>query len=88
MKLYITFKDPDSIWDSIDLKQTQIKNQLINDLNLSPAGAIVEAEERMKVFDSLIRKYFEYGEYVTLELDSVTQSIRVVPNDEDISSEH
>lgn len=88
MKLYITFKDPDSIWDSIDFKKDQIKNQLMNDLNLSPAGAMTEAEERMKVFDNLIRKYFEWGEYVTLELDSVNQSIRVVPNDEDVSSEH
>lgn len=77
MKLLVTFKDPDALSDSIENLQTGIEKELIKNLKLSNRGAKVEAEERMSVFDNMMKEYFPYGEYVSLELDSDTNTIRV-----------
>lgn len=84
MKLYVTFKDPDQLGEALEDKRRAIAAKLQKELDLSEAGAQTEAEERVKVFDKLVSKYFDWGEYITVELDSETQTIRVVPTNEEI----
>lgn len=79
MKLLVTFKDPDMLAEAIDNQKHDIFLQLLKaPFNLSRAGAEAEADERMKVFEPLINQYFPYREYLTVELDSETNTIRVV----------
>jgi hypothetical protein len=82
--MYVTFKDPDQLGEAISETKDNLQSKLQKELGLSKAGAEAEAEQRMKAFDNLISKYFEWGEYLTVELDSETQSIRVVSKDENI----
>lgn len=82
MKLLVTFKDPDALSESIERLQAKIEKDLTENLKLSKNGAEVESAERMSVFDNILKEYFQYGEYVTLELDSVTNTIRVCSNRE------
>lgn len=79
MKMFVTFKDPDMLYEAIEDQKCKIVNELMRSpFLLSRSGAEAEAEERMKAFDPVIKKYFPYSEYLTVELDSETQSIRVV----------
>jgi hypothetical protein len=87
MKLYVTFKDPDQLSEAIDDKRLALTHKLKKELGLSEAGAEAEAEERMKVFDDMTNKYFEWGEYLTVELDSETQTIRVIGKDEEVEND-
>jgi len=84
MKMYVRFKDPDQLGESISETQCALQSELQKKLGLSKAGAEVEAEQRMKAFDNLISTYFEWGEYLTVELDSENQTIRVIAKDENI----
>jgi len=80
MKLFVTFKDPDQLYEAIEDKKREITKELMTNLGLGRAAAEVEAAERMRQLDPLFKKYFPYSEYLTVELDSETQSIRVVPD--------
>ena len=80
MKMFVTFKDPDQLYEALEDKKREITKELMTNFGLSRSGAEAEADERLKAFDQLIKKYFPYSEYLTVELDSETQSIRVVPD--------
>jgi hypothetical protein len=82
--MYVTFKDPDQLGEAISETKDNLQSKLQKELGLSKAGAEAEAEHRMKAFDNLISTFFEWGEYLTVELDSETQSIRVVSKDENV----
>jgi hypothetical protein len=64
MKFTVTFKSPDAISGAIADAETRIGRKL------KPAELL--AAER------LFNKYFEYGEYVMVEVDTVTNEARVL----------
>lgn len=70
MKLRVTMKDPDAILDAKADLRHELVNQLVNDLNISRTAAEVEVSERFSKLDHLVSQYFEWGEYVTIELDT------------------
>lgn len=82
MKVRITFKDPDTLIDTLEDEKRELAAQLQEELKLSENGALVEAEERMIKIEKLASDFFEWHEYVTIELDDETMTARVVPKDE------
>lgn len=58
MKIKITVKDPDGVWDSL------------KDSKLDPNELPSEVE-------NVVRKYIEFKEYITVELDTETGEARV-----------
>jgi len=76
MKLKVTFKDPDACEVAIE----NFVKRSIGDLD----G--FDNEEKEAVFEKRLestrektRKWFEFGEYVTIEIDLETGDARVVP---------
>ena len=64
-KLRVTFKDPDSLTDQIN---EHVKGSL-DDLGLDADEMSAVAERRAEKIGDMIGKYFEYGEYVSIEID-------------------
>ena len=72
----VTMKDPDTLHDAI---YEAVKQSL--------DGQEMDAEEREAVGDvraekahEVCQKWFKYGEYLTVEIDTGTQTIRVLEN--------
>lgn len=82
MKMRVTFKDPDTLIDTLDDTKRELMKTLRSEMGLSERGAEVEAEERMAKMEQLASKFFEWHEYVTIELDDETMTARVVPKGE------
>jgi hypothetical protein len=74
MKFSITMKDPDGFYDSL---QEAIEADV----------AEIEDEEerehlrsfRQRKLSALLSTWFRYGEYLTVEIDTVAETCRVVP---------
>lgn len=67
MKLKITLKDPDGVYDSIkDAAESSVGDVT----GLSPAEINALAETRQEVLGSQCEPWIEYGEYVTIEIDT------------------
>ena len=79
MKMRITFKDPDKVHEATKDFIHDLKNKIMEEKQLTEEGALVEAEALSRPFVEIIHNFFEWGEYVTIELDSETKSARVVP---------
>lgn len=77
MKLRVTFKDPDQLWDACASKKREITKDLMENVGIGLAAAEVEAADRMRQFDQFM-KYFKWGEYLTVEMDSDLGTIVVV----------
>lgn len=77
MKMFVTFKDPDTLIDTIAEAKWDLAKRLQVDLGLSEAGAEAEAEARFVKMEALAKRAFEYGEYVTIELDDETNKASV-----------
>lgn len=82
MKMRITFKDPDQIHEATQDFIENLKEQLMEEKQLTEEGALAEAQAQARPFVDLVHNYFKWGEYVTIELDSETNSARVVPRSE------
>jgi len=81
MKISIVMKDTDAVLECFEDEKIKLSRQLVNDLGLSQEAATVEAESRLKKLRDLADKFFEYGEYVQIELDDEQGTARVVEVD-------
>ena len=74
MKIKITFKDPDALIDCIS---ETVDEAEIGDLE----GAELEEvrELRKQKYLELCGKWFEYSEYLTVEVDTEAETCVVVP---------
>lgn len=66
-------KDPDVLYDAIN---TALDEDLA-DMDEDEAEAVRDI--RHQKLSEMASKWFEYGEYLTVEIDTDTQTIRVVP---------
>ena len=72
MKLRITLKDPDGIWEAIDdfvkaNRPTGLSDEEWEDIKEERSSALRHS------------KFIEYGDYVTVEIDTVAQTAIVIP---------
>jgi len=75
MKFKITMKDPDGVPDSIQDAAKEMADQVTGVDEDEREGLIESKQEKLS---DLCRKWFEYGEYLTVEVDTETQTITVV----------
>jgi hypothetical protein len=75
MKIQITFKDPDALIDCIadGVRENFDKGALTDE----EAEAVIEKRE--KIAHSVASKWFKYGEYLTVEIDTDTGTCVVIP---------
>lgn len=76
MKFKIYLKDPDGFYDGVQEAAEQLAEDECNP-NSAVFGDLVEAKEE-EVWDGL-SSWTEYREYVTLEFDTETGDLTVVP---------
>lgn len=74
MKFTVTMKDPDTLYDAI------------TDAVIDNLPSIEDEEERSAVSEikeekarEVCKKWFEYGEYLTVEIDTEAETATVVP---------
>lgn len=73
MKFKITLKDPDGVYESV----RQAAEGSLPEGELSDDEREALMETRMKRLNDIIGKWFEYGEYLTVEVDTETRTISV-----------
>ncbi len=78
MKIIVTMKDTDVLQDAIE---DAVKEDVAK-LNLSVAEAAVVEELRSEDAAEIASKWFEYGEYLTVEIDTNAETIRVLTREE------
>jgi hypothetical protein len=80
MKVEVTLKDPDTLYDALQEAEAELRDELMAKLGLSRDGAEAEAKSRVEKAQEVADKYFKYGEYVTLIIDDEADTITVKPN--------
>lgn len=75
MKFKVTMKDPDGVQDSLD-DAAKVYANSIEGLTEDEREAV--REKRRELIGSIADKWFEYGEYLTVEIDTDTKTITVV----------
>lgn len=73
MKIKITLKDPDTLYDAISDAVNELE---IDGLDSDELEAVREL--RKETFREVAAEWFEFGEYVTLEMDTEEQTIKVL----------
>lgn len=76
MKVKITFKDPDALLDCI---QESVDEIFIDDILEEELENIREL--RKKKISEICGKWFEYGEYLKVEVDTEEQTCKVLEVD-------
>lgn len=76
MKFKVTMKDPDTLGDAISNAVTEA---LKNIEGLSDEDRESLHERRCEEARNVASKWFEYGEYLTVEIDTDAQTAAVVP---------
>lgn len=71
MKFKVTMKDPDTLSDAID---DAVKDDLETVAGLSSDDREALFETRRKAAGEVAAKWFRYGEYVTVEIDTEAQT--------------
>ena len=74
MKIKISFKDPDALHDCIDTELEDLKIEGLNEKELE-----VVREKRKEEITDLCAKWFEYGEYLVVEVDTEKETCEVMP---------
>jgi len=74
MKFTITMKDPDGVYESIEDVVSEIVVGGLDSDELSD----VRERRRVKIHE-LCRTWFEYGEYLRVEIDTEAQTCTVLP---------
>ena len=74
MKFTVTFKDPDALDDQI----REAVHAEVEDLGLSKEDAAAIEEARYERASADVSKWFKYGEYVTIALDTEADTATVV----------
>ena len=77
MIIQVTLKSPDGYSASVD---EAVHENLPEGLSQDEIDAIVD--ERKEEADEALAKWFEYKEYVTIEVDTEKGTARVIPRDE------
>lgn len=75
MKFKITMKDPDGFYDAIQEAAEEWAKE-ITAIDEDERESIVES--RKEKLQEITKEWFEYSEYLTVEIDTETQSIAVV----------
>lgn len=78
MKLQVTMKDPDTLFDAIDDKKRELTKQFIAEKGLTFAGAEAESIALLEKMEQFTATFFKYGEYLTIEFDDETQTTTVL----------
>lgn len=73
MKIKIYLKDPDTLYDSINEAVDETVDGLPND----ESEALKEIKKEK--YREIANEWFEYGEYVMLEMDTEEKTCRVIP---------
>lgn len=77
MIITVTMKDPDCLSEPIeDAVKESLSTMGLEDDEIE---AVVEARTS-KVREKLVSKWFEYGEYLTVEIDTKTMTAKVMEN--------
>lgn len=75
MKIQITFKDPDSLYEAITGSLEDLK---IDGVSEDEMRAI--RQSRAEEYQSIAHNWFKYGEYLTVEMDTDLKTCVVVEN--------
>ncbi len=77
MKFQITLKDPDGYYDCVDDAVIESLGSIkgLNDEELD-----VLRDERREQISQLLGQWFEYSEYLTVEVDTEAETCTVVEN--------
>lgn len=75
MKLRITMKDPDGVYDSVWRYAEQHYEERA-DLEAEEKGMLIEA--RVDMVNEMLRKWVRFGEYLTIEVDTEKATAKVV----------
>lgn len=76
MKFQVTMKDPDSLHDAID---EAVKQDLSTVVGLDDEDKESIAEIRADRVREIAERWFEYGEYLTVEIDTEAKTCTVLP---------
>lgn len=75
MKVRVTMKDPDTLQDAIeDAVKTEVR-----ELGLTQAEAAAVVELRAEAVQEVASVWFEYGECLTVEIDTDAKTCVAVP---------
>lgn len=75
MKIVVTLKDPDGVYDSIrDAVESSIR-----EMSLNADEKKVLISSRQKSCERILEKWIEYGEYVRIEFDTEAGTAIVLP---------
>lgn len=76
MKIRVTMKDPDSLYDAVrDAVQEEVEK-----MNLDSEETEALVEIRADKVNNMTGRWFNYGEYLTVEIDTEANTCTVVPN--------
>ena len=78
MKFQVQMKDPDQLYDAA----SEAVNDELKATNLDEEERDAIREMRTEKVTSIADKWFRWGEYLTVEIDTETKTIRVVPVEE------
>lgn len=76
MKFKVTMKDPDTLYDAID---EAVRDDIAKIAGLTDADREELAETRTDAVREVTRKWFQYGEYLSVEIDTETGTAIVLP---------
>lgn len=77
MKIRITMKDPDGFWNCVD---EAVKQSLKTIEGISDEEREYLEEKRSEEIKDKLKKWFEYDEYLTVEVDTDANTCIVIPN--------
>lgn len=70
MKISVTMKDPEALYDAIDSAVKDYKNALIEDKALPEEEATIAAFAASTSAYVFCREFFKFGEYITIVFDT------------------
>jgi hypothetical protein len=80
MKFKVTMKDPDTLYDAEVLA---VKRDVDAVPGLSSEEREAVIEKRREAISEVTRRWFRYGEYLTVEIDTDARTARVCGVEED-----
>ena len=75
MKFIVSMKDPDTLHDAIE---EAVKEELTKIADVQEDERELLLEKRIEKVSELCRKWFEYGEYLVVEIDTDAKTCIVV----------
>ena len=76
MKIQITMKNPDCIFDAVD-RAAKDSADAVEGISAEERAELVES--RFEEIGLAIEKWVKYGEYITVEIDTVLRTAQVIP---------